>query len=76
MRAAVAELRCEPARQWLWARMRITGMKTPKWCDSFGGNRGSRMMCESRFEGWGPDHFAKELNMDTLRAIHGPWRLP
>eukprot|EP00972_Heterocapsa_arctica_P046252 6823630-Heterocapsa_arctica.AAC.1 len=33
-------------------------------------------MCESRFEGWGPDQFAEELAMDTLCAVHGPWRLP
>eukprot|EP00972_Heterocapsa_arctica_P006180 909268-Heterocapsa_arctica.AAC.1 len=50
-------------------------MKTAKWCDSFGGNRGSRAMCESRFEGWDPDQFAKELTMDTFRAVYGPWRL-
>eukprot|EP00972_Heterocapsa_arctica_P020749 3058112-Heterocapsa_arctica.AAC.1 len=68
MREAVVEIRCGPARQWLWMHMRVAGVRMAKWCDSFGGNQGSRAMCESRFDGWDPDQFAKELAMDTLRA--------
>ena len=33
-------------------------------------------MRASQFEGWGPDRLAQELDLSTLRAVHGPWRLP
>jgi len=76
MRAAVNGMRCEPAKRWVWAHMRITCARTPRWCDYFSGNRCCRRMCTSRFVGWEPSELARELSLSTLRAVPGPWRLP
>ena len=72
----IGGMRCGPARRWVQGQLVVRKTSGKRWLRFFNGERILRDMLSEEFREWDVDQFSAALELRSLRAVPGVWRLP
>ena len=72
----IGGMRCGPARRWVQGQLVVGKTSGKRWLRFFNGKRILRDMLSEEFREWDVDQFSAALELRSLRAVPGVWRLP